>query len=61
MLISLGLACLTLSLVLMANSLGIGGGDAEALVRARVQTAQLVAAQCSPAAEAGDTATMIAI
>lgn len=59
--ISLGLACLTLSLVLMAHSLGIAPDDANLLLRARVQTAELVAAQCSPAAKTGDVNLMTAI
>lgn len=59
--IALGLAFLTLNLVLVAHSLGIAPDDAKALLRARVQMAELVAAQCSPAAADGDLKTMVAI
>jgi diguanylate cyclase (GGDEF)-like protein len=61
MLISLGLACLTLSVVLVAHSLGIAPDTSQSLLRARMQTVELVAAQCSPAAAAGDVPTMAAI
>src|SRR5580658_4622248 len=57
-LISLGLACLTLSLILMAHSIGISPDDAQELIRSRMQSAELVAAQCSPAAKKGDVQTM---
>jgi diguanylate cyclase (GGDEF)-like protein len=57
-LLSLGLACLTLALVLMAHSLGIASDDSGPLVRARIQTAELVAAQCAAAAAVKDTSTM---
>ncbi|MDP9173511.1 MAG: diguanylate cyclase [Planctomycetota bacterium] len=59
--ISFGLASLTLSLVLMAHSLGIAPDESQELLRARIQTAELVAAQCSPAAIAGDMGTMSTI
>ena len=57
-LISLGLACLTLSLVLMAHTFGIAPDDTAALVRARTQVAELVAAHCSAAAAANDVKTI---
>jgi diguanylate cyclase (GGDEF)-like protein len=60
-LISFGLACLTLSLVLIANSLGIAPDQSQTLLRARMQTAELAAAQCSPVAAAGDMKTLAMI
>jgi hypothetical protein len=60
-LISFGLACLTLTLALAAQSLGLAPDGAQALLSARVQFAELVAAQCSPAAATGDQQAMIDI
>jgi diguanylate cyclase (GGDEF)-like protein len=60
-LIAFGLACLTLSLVLIANSLGIAPDQTQALLRSRMQTVELAAAQCSPVAAAGDMQTLKSI
>ncbi|HEX8324404.1 MAG TPA: diguanylate cyclase [Tepidisphaeraceae bacterium] len=56
--ISIGLACVTVSLVLTAQSIGVTSDNGTQLLRARMQAVQLVAAQCLPAAAANDTKTM---
>lgn len=56
--ISVGLACLTLSVLLAAQSIGVISNDEPALMRARLQAIQLLVAQCQPAAQVGDTRTL---
>jgi len=57
-LIGIGLAWLTLSLVLFAHFVGVAPSDSQALMRTRLQTVELVAAQCSPLAVSEDFETM---
>jgi diguanylate cyclase (GGDEF)-like protein/PAS domain S-box-containing protein/putative nucleotidyltransferase with HDIG domain len=60
-LIGIGLAWLTLSLVLLAHFIGMAPSDNQSLMRTRLQAVELVAAQCSPLAVSEDINTMTSI